>query len=183
MPLQTSFSFTHDPAVAGMEYGVGLHQIDSAIAFVNGSVVKGLPLGAGVVETTKGSNLQQDGRKYATFPGNGNGNFLGIVCHRHVEKAADSKRTPVYQVNSNEYSQYEDGDSVPVGVFGRFYVEVSEAVSPGDSVFIHNVDLAAPTATDGKFNTSTGTDISTKAKWVTSTDGAGIAVVEINNIA
>jgi hypothetical protein len=172
MPLQTTFSFTHDPAVAGMEYGSGLCQINTAIA------TEDLPLGAAVNEIVESGNLQEQGRKYAALPGNGNGNFLGVVCHRHIEKDPDSKRTPVYQVASNETSEYRDGEACPVGVFGRFWVEVTEAVSPGDSVWLHN---SSPDK--GKFNTSAGIDISTQARWITSTSGAGLAVVEINNIA
>lgn len=174
MPLQTNFDFKHDFGSAGMQYGVW------DVPVLSGIATEDIPLGRAVALSVVSGNSQQNGRNFLKLPDNGTGDtFLGITRYVHREPQSNSKRTPIYQVNSNEVTLFEINDAVPYSPMGYFYVEVTEAVTPGNSVFIGTTVNNTRVQDLGKFNTSSGLDISGNANWVTSTSGPGIAVLSI----
>jgi hypothetical protein len=85
----------------------------------------------------------------------------------------DASRMPY--TSSNQYSQY---DSVPVMTKGRVYVNVEAAVSAGDPVYVRAVTSGADVA--GQFGAKAANFGQLQgAKYVSTTSGAGLAIVEL----
>jgi len=172
MPLQTTFDFNHEFGSPGMQYGVW------DVPVLTGIATEDIPMGRGIALATMGGNTQENGRSYLKLPDTGD-TFVGISRHRQKESNSD-KPTPKTQINSNELVLFESDDVVPYCPIGYFYVETTEAVVPGNSVFVSTTVNTTRIEDLGKFNTSSGLDISANANWVTATSGPGIAVVSIS---
>lgn len=77
---------------------------------------------------------------------------------------------------------YAPGLEIDILTQGDIWVEVEEAVAPGDPVFFRHQASGANTIV-GKFRKSADTATATQvnaARWVSSTPGAGLAVLTIN---
>ncbi len=78
--------------------------------------------------------------------------------------------------------QYKDKDAVSVMKKGRIAVNVEEAVTPSDAVFVRHASGGGGTNL-GEFRTDADTATAAElanAKWITSTPGAGVAILELN---
>jgi len=94
-----------------------------------------------------------------------------------------------YQYESVQTSDGAEGvpdkKEISVMIYGDIWVEVEEAVAPGDAVYFRiaaSPQAGGPTIV-GKFRKSADTSTATlvtKARWVTSTTGAVIAQLRIN---
>lgn len=97
------------------------------------------------------------------------GAMAGVSVHRHTPDRASLTGT----------EGIVPDEMVDVLRKGRVWVAVDTAVTPGDPV--HVVQTGA---TKGAFRASADggntTDISTKARWESTTTGAGIAILDLN---
>lgn len=137
----------------GMLYDLSDKTVDSFA--VEGE--DGIGVGVAVI---RGTNSEKQ-VKAASTAGDG-ANVIGITMHTHKELPGDG-------------AYYPEGYAVPVVTKGRVWVQTGGAVDAGD---VANIKLA-----DGTFvadAVASGIEaIGCGAKFITSTDAAGIAVIEI----
>lgn len=165
MSIQTNFTFKSNNAVDGMIYGLGASTIATAIP------TESIPFGLAVVGTTSSGNEESNGRRFVKkLTDSSTESFVGVACHRHIEPTPE--KTGIGTVDSNATTQWESGDAMALLKQGMIWVPVTEAVSPTSSVVVNE--------TSSDFSTATGLDISGMASFVTSTSGAGLAVLEVN---
>lgn len=98
--------------------------------------------------------------------------LMGVTVHKHTPDRASLSGTEGLTPDS----------MVDVIRKGRVVVVVEEAVTPGDAVFVRHT--AAGAEVKGAFRTDAdggdAVDISTKARWESTTTGAGLAILDLN---
>ena len=172
MAIQTTYGFTHDPLLVGMAAGPspcqkGTGYADAAIAFGLGLVYDG--------EVTQGRRKVKVPDAAFTVA-----DFVGIAEHSHKQQRGDEAGLDV--LTSTQTAEYAIGDDITIAEKRRIVVTVEGAVNPGAAVFLRHT--ANGGNTPGNFRTDADTaravDISTVARWRTTTAGAGQAELEIN---
>jgi len=172
MPIQTGFSYSYDKAFAGMLWGIGLREL------ITGVSTTAIPFGRAVVFDSA-QTQPHEGRKPVKLPSASGDRIVGIARHVHTEPAG--VRTPIAQTNQNETSEYLPKSAISIVEQGKIYVEVEEAVVPGDPVFVR---FAAGTGGTklGVFRNDADTSTAVavpKAEFVTGTSASGLAVIHI----
>jgi hypothetical protein len=161
--MQTTYSNVPGAAFAGMLGDSKPADILSRALGGSVNVGFGLMLEYGATPTTEAAPLA-DG---ATL-----GDLVGVTVHRHTQDRASLTGTHGITPNS----------TMDLLRKGRVWVVVEEAVTPGDAVFVRHT--AAGLEVKGAFrNDADGgdaVDISTKARWESTTTGAGIALLDLN---
>jgi hypothetical protein len=154
--MQTSYSINMNPAIAGTLYDLSPHTVDSYV-----SQIDNVGLGFGVIAGTDPQS--QVTVAAATF----SSGFKGIVLNQAKEQSATGAVV------------YNTKDTVPVLRKGRAWVPVTGAVTAESPAF-----LTFSGADTGKWAAAAGTGpvavAVANAKFITSTTGAGLAVVELS---
>lgn len=153
--MQLTYSQYMAPGIAGNKYDCSYSRVDG-YACEGGGVAPGM----GVI-------LGTDPEKQVKLAAATTSTMAGVALLQAKEQAADG--TVVYA----------DGDTVPVLNKGRAWVPVIEAVTAGNTAY-----LVFSGADKGKFAAAAGTgpiaSAITGIRYITSTTGAGLAVIEIN---
>ena len=153
--MQTSYSQYMEPAIAGTLYDISYHRVDS-YAVETDNIYPGMGV---IIGTNKEKQVKLAAATTTTIK--------GIVMLQAKEQDA----------SGNVF--YKDKDTVPVLNKGRIWVNVIEAVTAESQAF-----LIFSGADKGKWAAAAGTgpiaSAITGAKFITSTTGAGLAVVELN---
>jgi hypothetical protein len=153
--MQTSYSRYMDPAIAGTLYDISFRRVDS-YAVETDDVYPGF----GVI-------LGTDKEKQVKLAAATTAVVAGIALLQAKEQ------------DENGNVIYKDEQTVPVLNKGRAWVPVIEAVTAGNGAF-----LVFSGANKGKWAAAAGAgpiaSAITGAKFITSTTGAGLAVVELN---
>ena len=153
--MQTSYSRNMAKAIAGTLYDISYRRVDS-YAVEDDTIYPGM----GVIRGT-------DNEKQVKLAAATTSTVTGIALLQAKEQADDGSVT------------YRDNQTVPVMSKGRAWVSVTEAVTAGNGAF-----LVFSGADKGKWAAAAGTgpiaSAITGAKFITSTTGAGLAVVELN---
>jgi len=172
MAIQTSFTYAYDNVQAGVQYGIGLQQI------VTGFSDTVIPFGRALVYDAV--NPETGGRKNVSLPSAATNTFVGIARFEHTEPDATSARNTITTSGATS-TQYDANEDISILEIGKIYVEVEQAVAPGDPVFVRFASGAGGSEL-GKFraNADTATAFALEnAEWVTSTTGVGKAVLHI----
>lgn len=109
----------------------------------------------------------------AILPSTTTKDFIGVCLRTYVYENA--------QTPQGDFG-YADKQMFDVLTQGDIWVEVEEAVAPGDPVFFRHEASGSNTIV-GKFRKSADTNTATQitaARWTTKTTGAGIATLQIN---
>jgi len=153
--MQTSYSQYMEPAIAGTLYDISFRRIDSYVVETDN-----ISPGMGVV---LGANKERQVKLGAATTSV----VAGIALLQAREQNADGNVI------------YADKDTVPVLNKGRAWVPVTGAVTAGNQAF-----LVFSGDNRGKWASAAGDPATasaiTGAKFITSTTGAGLAVVELN---
>jgi len=162
-------------ALTALQPGVGytLTETDANLALASvtaNGTTQTIVFGRAVVRRTVGTLI---GDQSAALPTATGQEFLGVNerIHSDVNPLGDPKdATDVAKTMTIVYE-------------GRMVVEVDEAVSPGDSVFFRHT-LGGDAGEIGTFRTDADTARADQVtgKFLTSTTGAGLAVVSLNGV-
>lgn len=124
-----------------------------------------LPYGRAVVQGTETRDV--------LLPTSSNTAFVGITVNSSLYEKA---------VTSNGEQGYPAQSVIDVLSSGEIWVEVEEAVAPGDPVYFrHTATTSNPKV--GVFRKSadgTNAALISQARWITKTTGPGVAILEIN---
>lgn len=115
-----------------------------------------------------GFGLVRDSGNVAKLPA-GAGEFIGVVM-----------RMQTIEQDGSATTSFGAQNAVPVLARGDIYVEVDEAVSAGDAVYLRHTGTAADL---GKFRNDADTanaQLISGAKFLSSTTGAGLALVRLS---
>lgn len=143
-----------EKAFAGLLYGIGPKIVDSFAV----EDAKGIDAGVAVI---RGTDTERQ-VKAASTSGDG-AKVIGVTLHTHVEQPATG-------------NYYPAEDVIPVVTKGRIWVKTGDAVKAGDAA---NVKLADGTFVSTEVSAGTIEALGCGAKFITSCDKAGLAVVEI----
>lgn len=153
--MQTTYQTDMDVAVLGGLADSGPHDIVSATA-------------SAAIEYGKGVAIAADGT--VAKPAATGFLFGGVALY------SDNK-----SVDNSGVAQYEQYDPVPALRKGRVWVYAEQAVDPTAAVYLRHTTNAA--LVPGDFRTDADTaraDLVAGARWVSTTVGAGMAILEIN---
>lgn len=175
MPIQTTYPFAHDVALAGQLYGMGLHE--TITAYSNTAIAFGRGL---VFNDAVGANSRPR-VGYATAAISNLNNFLGIAKYNHKQVAGD---TPgLTTLVSTQVAGYAIGDDITIIQKGKVWVVTETAVDRDDPVHLTFDTTTGTGRILGAFRNasvaSETTDLSSIARWAYRTTAAGIAVLEL----
>lgn len=155
--MQTAYSLYRDELMLGNIADTSLRQTDS---FISQGVV-------GIARAVvRGTNPQRQCVQAGTGVGQG-ALIIGIA-----------ELTMTVEQTTGGVVQYGDKESIPVMRRGRIVVQTNAAVTAGNAA---NYVLASGAWTDAAVGTGIEATPQLKARFVTSTSGAGLAVLEIHN--
>jgi hypothetical protein len=160
---QTTYAKTMPVAFAGMKGDAGDDQVDS---FVNSEAATSIPFGVGVIKGTA------DNRALLPRLVGDNAKFMGVVLHHHAYAKP-------YQLDTVGITPKT---MMSVISRGRVWVTVEEAVTQNDRAFMRYAAGAGGTqlgAWRKSADTATAVEI-LGARFITSTSGPGLAMLEIN---
>lgn len=146
---------TMDKAFAGLLYGIAPKVVDSFSV----EDEKGINAGVAVIRGTDPDSQI----KAAAQSGDGE-KVIGVTLHTHIEMPADGA------------NYYPKETVVPVVTKGRLWVKTGDAVKAGEEA---HVKLADGTFVSTAVNAGTIEALGCGAKFITSCDKAGLAVIEI----
>lgn len=150
----TNYALYMDKAFAGMLYDLSAHTVDSFAV----EDADGIGTAAAVI---RGTDPEQQ-VKAASATGDG-AKVIGVTLHTHIEPPEDDKK------------YYPQHYTVPVVTRGRLWVQTGGAVNAGDEAHLKLAD-----GTFVKDAVATGIEaLGCGAKFITSCDKAGLAVIEI----
>lgn len=152
---QLSYSQYQPAGFAGQLYDIGTNNVISYAA--ENAILFGRPV-------TLGTNAEAEVRVVTTSAGQA-ALAIGIAVASHT----------VGQT-SGGLAQYANGETVPVIKRGRVWVETNDAVTAGA---VANLHLASSRFTDEAVGAGIEAFTQFSARFITSTSGAGLAVVEI----
>lgn len=159
---QTTFGTERGVSFAGMLADDG--DIDTISRAVGGAVNVGfgLMMGFGATPAEECAPLA-DGAAIAAM--------CGVTVHKHTQNRALLDGTEGLMPD----------DQADILRRGRVWVVTEQAVTPGDPVFVRHT--AAGAEVKGAFRKDTdggdAVDISTRARWESTTTGAGIAILDL----
>lgn len=166
---QTSYTKVPNPSFQGMlADSAGAPDDILSRAFQKGAGAAA-EFGVAMVEgTNEGSQC--------ALPSVTGGVFVGIAVHRFIAPGTAGTNALTGQQG------IEDTQTVDCLSRGRIWVPVEEAVSPGDAVYFRYSANGGNTVLGywRKSNDAGHTDQLTSARWLSTTLGAGLAVLEIN---
>lgn len=163
--MQTTYNTQPDQAFAGLLGDVGPHDALSRAFEAAASPRAVSPFGVAMVAGA-------DGTVQAKLPTATGQVFIGVAIHKH--------RAPL-NVDPATATGIEDGDTMSLLTKGRIWVTVEEAIAIGDAVFFRHTQAGAEQA--GAFRNDADTadaDEITSARWLSTTTGPGLALLEIN---
>ncbi|HIK42167.1 hypothetical protein [Thermoleptolyngbya sp. M55_K2018_002] len=175
MPIQTTYPFSHDVALAGQPYGMGLHEKITAFSNAVAHFGRGL-----VFNDAVGANSRPR-VGYAAAAIANLSNFLGVAQYTHKQVTGD---TPgLTTLVSPQVATYAIGDDITVVTKGKIWVVAETAVDLDDPVHITFNTTTGSGRILGAFRNasvaSETTDLSAIARWAYRTTAAGIAVLEL----
>jgi hypothetical protein len=94
--------------------------------------------------------------------------FLGVSVHHHASQ----------DVEDNGYAE---GEAVEILTQGRIWVTAALAVAPGDDVYYQHTAGTYPAGSWSNVSDSANADLVAAAAWRSTTAGAGLAILEVNN--
>lgn len=168
MSVQTSYSQTHSAAYAG---GLASSEPHNVLAGLNKESSADIPYGRAVVLASIPSALGPNDYTPAVLPVDANSVFVGIALFSHAH-------------NPKNTSGVLAGDMFNIISKGVVYVEVEQAVQPGDAVYFRHT-TASGTGTSialGKFRKDADSSKAlqlTNARWRGKAAAGGIAALEI----
>lgn len=151
----TNYSLTMDKAFAGALYDLSSHTVDSfAVEETDGiGAACAVIRGTDAQHQVKSPSESGDGAK-----------VIGVTLHTHIEPPEASKK------------YYPQNYTVPVVTKGRVWVTTGGAVNAGDEA---HLKLADGTFVKDAVSAGTIEALGCGAKFITSCDKAGLAVIEI----
>lgn len=151
----TNYALNMDKPFAGMLYDLSPHVVDSFAV----EEADGIGAAAAVIRGTdpekqvKAPSASGDGAK-----------IIGVTLHTHIEPPVAGKK------------YYPQNYTVPVVTKGRVWVQTGDAVNAGEEA---HIKLADGTFVNTAVSAGTIEALGCGAKFVTSCDKAGLAVIEI----
>lgn len=165
---QTAYEIQAARAFAGMLADSGRDMNVISRANEETTVMK---FGRGVIYGT-------DPEKQVLFPSDAADLFAGVAAHRHPTERRELFGTG----GTGGETGLQEGEPGDILRKGRIWVEVEEAVSVEDDVYVRHADGGGGTV-EGQFRTDADTATAfqvTSAAWVSETSGAGLAILELN---
>lgn len=173
MPIQTSYGYSYEKGVQGMPYDL------TPASDVTADAAVAVEFGTGLVIDS--SRTPSNNRLAVKLPGSSADVFAGIAVYDRAQQVNSGTSAGLGDLTTTEGTQYPASEPIRLRRRGRIYVYSEQAISPSDPVFLRYTANGGNVV--GNFrkdaDTSRALQIS-NAAWVSTTTGAGIAVLELN---